>query len=165
MIKLILPILLGVIFGLSAAPTSFSQSNAMSTLNVDAWRTSRVEFVLTKPITWQGNKLSPGIYTARFDASVGARPLVLVLRQRPISNPSESTPDSAKIPKDEIVTTSIVDETHEGQQPGLIIDHKGRACVLMLPQIGLRLVYCSVGKHEQTEVVDVSVTYAPVPEP
>jgi hypothetical protein len=163
--KLILPIVLSAIFGLSTAPTAFSQSNRMSTMNVNAWRTSRVEFVLTKPITWQGNKLSPGIYTARFDAPTGARPIMLVLRQRPIANPNGKISEEAKIPKDEIVTTSIVDETHEGQQPGLIIDHKGRACVLMLPQIGMRLVYCSVGKHEQTEVVDVSVTYAPVPEP
>lgn len=163
--KLILPIVLGAIFGLSAAPTAFSQSNRMATMNVDAWRTSRVEFVLTKPITWQSVKLSPGIYTARFDTSFGSRPIQLILRQRPIANPNGKISEEAKIPKDEIVTTSIVDETHEGQQPGLTIDHKGRACVLMLPQIGVRLVYCTVGKHEQTEVVDVNVVYAPVPEP
>jgi hypothetical protein len=163
--KLILPIVSVAMLGFSLAPTAFCQSNRMSTMNVDAWRTSRIEFMLTKPITWQGVKLSPGIYTARFQASFGSRPIQLVLRQRPIVNPNGKVSEEAKIPKDEIVTTSIVDETHEGQQPGLTIDHKGRACVLMLPQIGMRLVYCSVGKHEQTEVVDVNVTYAPVPEP
>ncbi len=164
--KIFLPILLVPIFCVWLTLPGYSQIGSGSAAGAmgSATRQIRVEFQLDKPVTWQGNKLSPGTYTGRFDAGPGGRPIILILRPKPGSDAKQVDAKEPKV-KELRVATSMVDESHKSDQPQLLLDPKGRVCQIMLPMAGLRLMYCSIGKHDAGEIVSLSETYAPVQEP